>query len=40
MISYTKAVAMEYGRFGIRANMVSPGTVRTPIWNHRIEREP
>ena len=40
LISYTKAVAMEYGRFGIRANMVSPGTVRTPIWNHRIEREP
>ena len=40
MMSYTKAVAMEYGRFGIRANMVSPGTVRTPIWNHRIEREP
>jgi NAD(P)-dependent dehydrogenase (short-subunit alcohol dehydrogenase family) len=40
LISYTKAVAMEYGRFGIRSNMVSPGTVRTPIWNHRIEREP
>lgn len=40
LMSYTKAVAMEYGRFGIRANMVSPGTVRTPIWNHRIEREP
>lgn len=40
MISLTKAVAMEYGRFGIRANMVSPGSVRTPIWDHRIEREP
>lgn len=40
MISYTKAVAMEYGRFGIRANMVSPGTVRTPIWDHRVKREP
>lgn len=40
MISYTKALAMEYGRFGIRANMVSPGTVRTPIWDHRVKREP
>lgn len=40
MISYTKALAMEYGRFGIRANMISPGTVRTPIWDHRVKREP
>ena len=40
LVSYTKAVAMEYGRFGIRANMVSPGTVRTPIWDHRVKREP
>lgn len=40
MISYTKSLAMEYGRFGIRANMVSPGTVRTPIWDHRVKREP
>jgi NAD(P)-dependent dehydrogenase (short-subunit alcohol dehydrogenase family) len=40
MISYTKSVAMEYGRFGIRANMVNPGTVRTPIWDHRIKKNP
>lgn len=40
LISYTKSLAMEYGRFGIRANVVSPGSVRTPIWDHRIEREP
>ncbi len=40
LMSYTRAVAMEYGRFGIRANMVSPGTVRTPIWDHRVKREP
>lgn len=40
LINYTKSLAMEYGRFGIRANVVSPGSVRTPIWDHRIEREP
>lgn len=40
LISYTKSLAMEYGRFGIRANVICPGTVRTPIWDHRIEREP
>lgn len=40
MISYTKAVAMEYGRYGIRCNIVCPGTVRTPIWDHRVARNP
>lgn len=40
LISYTKGVAMEYGRFGIRANIICPGTVRTPIWDHRVEKNP
>lgn len=40
LINFTKGLAMEYGRFGIRANSVCPGTVRTPIWDHRIERQP
>ncbi len=40
LISYTRALAMEYGRFGIRANIVCPGTVRTPVWEGRVAREP
>ncbi|MGI9356511.1 MAG: SDR family oxidoreductase, partial [Rhizobiaceae bacterium] len=40
LISYTKSLALEYGRFGIRANVICPGTVRTPIWDHRIEKKP
>ena len=40
LISHTKALAMEYGRFGIRANVICPGTVRTPIWAERVERNP
>lgn len=40
LINFTKTLAMEYGRFGIRANAICPGTVRTPIWDHRIERHP
>lgn len=40
LISYTKGLAMEYGRFGIRANIICPGTVRTPIWDHRVEKNP
>ena len=35
MIAMTKALALEYGRYGIRANCVLPGTVRTPLWDAR-----
>ena len=40
MIAMTKAIAMEYGRYGIRANCVLPGTVRTPIWDQRKAKDP
>ncbi|RCW79128.1 SDR family oxidoreductase [Phyllobacterium bourgognense] len=40
LISYMKALAVERGRFGIRANAVCPGSVRTPAWDHRLQREP
>jgi NAD(P)-dependent dehydrogenase (short-subunit alcohol dehydrogenase family) len=40
MISLTQALAMEYGRYGIRANIICPGTVRTPIWEERVKRNP
>jgi len=40
IISLTKSTALEYGRYGIRANVICPGTVRTPIWDHRIARNP
>jgi NAD(P)-dependent dehydrogenase (short-subunit alcohol dehydrogenase family) len=40
MISLTQSLAMELGRYGIRVNIVCPGTVRTPIWEHRVARKP
>lgn len=40
IIAMTKAIAMEYGRYGIRANCVLPGTVRTPIWDDRKAKDP
>ena len=42
LINLTKSLATEYGRRGIRANMVSPGTVRTesPSWQKRLARDP
>ena len=40
MISLTRSIAMEYGRYSIRANIVCPGTVRTPIWTERASKNP
>ncbi|MBN9310008.1 SDR family oxidoreductase [Devosia sp.] len=40
MIAMTKAIAQEYGRYGIRSNIVLPGTVRTPIWDERKAKDP
>jgi NAD(P)-dependent dehydrogenase (short-subunit alcohol dehydrogenase family) len=40
MISMTRSLAVEYGRFGIRVNIVLPGTVRTPLWNERAAKDP
>lgn len=40
LISLTRSMAVEYGPFNIRANIVCPGTVRTPAWTRRIARKP
>ncbi|KKB83709.1 hypothetical protein VW29_13525 [Devosia limi DSM 17137] len=40
MIAMTKAMAMEYGRYNIRTNIVLPGTVRTPLWDARKAKDP
>lgn len=40
LVSYTKALAMELGPHGIRANIVCPGTVKTPAWRTRVAQHP
>jgi NAD(P)-dependent dehydrogenase (short-subunit alcohol dehydrogenase family) len=42
LLNFTRSLATEYGRRGIRANMVSPGTVQTesPSWQKRLARDP
>lgn len=40
LIHFTKSIAVEYGKFGMRANAVAPGTVRTPIWDVKIRENP
>lgn len=40
LIQFTRSIAVEYGKFGIRANAIAPGTVRTPAWEDRIAINP
>jgi meso-butanediol dehydrogenase / (S,S)-butanediol dehydrogenase / diacetyl reductase len=40
LINLTKSVATRHGPDGIRANVICPGTVRTPIWQSILERTP
>ena len=40
LISLTRSLAVELGRYGIRVNIVCPGTVRTPAWNDRVAVDP
>lgn len=36
----SRAIAVEHGRQGIRSNVVCPGSIRTPAWDHRLEKDP
>ncbi|MCC6792468.1 MAG: SDR family oxidoreductase [Thermomicrobiales bacterium] len=40
MINLTQNMALHFGKDGIRVNCVAPGTIRTPIWGPRVERDP
>lgn len=35
LIAYARALAVELGSKGVRANVVAPGSVRTAAWDHR-----
>jgi len=40
VINLTQNMAIKYGQHNIRANVICPGTVQTPIWNERLKSEP
>jgi NAD(P)-dependent dehydrogenase (short-subunit alcohol dehydrogenase family) len=40
LIHSTKSIAVEFGRFGLRANAVAPGTVRTAVWDAKARENP
>jgi NAD(P)-dependent dehydrogenase (short-subunit alcohol dehydrogenase family) len=37
---FTRFLAVELGRYGIRANAIAPGSVKTQAWNERVARDP
>ncbi|MEH7882642.1 SDR family oxidoreductase [Rhizobium laguerreae] len=40
LLHFTRLVAVEYGKFGIRSNAVAPGTVKTQAWEVRAAANP
>ncbi len=40
MISLTGNMAIHYGDKGVRVVCIAPGTIKTPIWDERLKREP
>jgi NAD(P)-dependent dehydrogenase (short-subunit alcohol dehydrogenase family) len=40
LINLTENIAVRYGRHGVRANAIAPGTVLTPLWEERVAKDP
>jgi NAD(P)-dependent dehydrogenase (short-subunit alcohol dehydrogenase family) len=40
LLQFTRQLAVEYGPKGIRTNAVVPGSIRTPLWDHRVAKTP
>lgn len=38
--AWMRAIATEEGKNDIRANVVVPGSIKTPAWTHRLEQNP
>src|SRR5919202_1947657 len=40
MINLTQAIAVRYGARGVRCVAIAPGTIRTPIWQEKVDADP
>ena len=40
VINLTQGIAVRYGHHGVRCNAIAPGTIRTPIWQERVDKDP
>ncbi|MBM6583193.1 SDR family oxidoreductase [Microvirga sp. BT689] len=37
---FTRFLAVELGQYGVRANAIAPGSVKTQAWSERVARDP
>jgi len=40
LINFSQNLAVRHGAEGIRSNVIAPGSIVTPIWNHTVHRDP
>jgi meso-butanediol dehydrogenase/(S,S)-butanediol dehydrogenase/diacetyl reductase len=40
ILSLTRSLAVRYGPFGVRVNAIAPGTLSTPAWEQRRQKDP
>jgi meso-butanediol dehydrogenase / (S,S)-butanediol dehydrogenase / diacetyl reductase len=40
VINLTQNLAVRYGPYQVRANVICPGTIETPIWAERVAKDP
>ena len=40
VLSLTRSLAVRYGPLGVRVNAIAPGTLKTPAWEQRQQKDP
>lgn len=40
IINLTQNMALKYGQYNVRANVICPGTIQTPYWNTILQKDP
>lgn len=40
VINLTKNMALKYGQYNVRVNVICPGTIQTPIWEPILQKDP